>query len=58
MNSSATKDRPHDAMCQSKFCQLLHNSVGTTYTTTPEEIEVMELESYSRPTYNKLVISQ
>jgi len=47
---------PHDVMCQSKFCQLLHNSVGTTCTTHTEQIEVMELEGYSRPTtYNKLV---
>jgi len=35
---------------------LLHNSLGTTYT-SPEQIEVMELEGYSRPTYNKLAHS-
>ena len=50
--SSATTDRPRDVMCQSKSCQLLHNSVGTTCTTSPEQIEVMGLESYSRPTYS------
>ena len=27
---------------------LPHNSVGTTYTTNPENIEVLELEGYSR----------
>jgi len=53
--SSAIADGPRDAMCQSNSCQLLHNSVGTTCTTSPEQIEVMELEGYSRPTYNKLV---
>ena len=55
--SSATADGPRDATCQSKSCQLLHNSVGTTCRTSPEQIEVMELEGYSRPTYNKLVHS-
>jgi len=28
--------------------------IETTCTTSPEQIEVMELEGYSRPTYNKL----
>ena len=55
--SSATTDRPRDVMCQSKSCELLHNSVGTTCTTSPEQSEVMELEGYTRPTYNKLVHS-
>ena len=55
--SSATADGPRDAMCQSKSCQLLHNSVGTTCTTSPEQMEVMESEGYSRPTYNKLLHS-
>jgi len=41
----------------SKCCQLLHNSVGTTFMTSPEQIDVMELEGYSRPTYNKLAHS-
>jgi len=44
-------------MCQSKSCQLQHSNVGTTCTTSPEQIEVTELEGYSRPTYNKLVHS-
>jgi len=44
-------------MRQSKSCHLLHNSVRTTCTTSPEEIEVMESAGYSRPTYNKLVHS-
>jgi len=50
--SSATADEPRDAMCQ-----LLHNSLGTTCTTNPEQIEVMELVGCSLPTYNKLVNS-
>ena len=50
--SSAIADGPRDATCQSNSCQLLHNSVRTTCTTIPEQIEVMELERYSRPTYN------
>jgi len=47
---------PRDAMCQSKLCQLLmqHNSVETSCTTNPEQIEVMELEGYSRQMCNKL----
>ena len=56
--SSAIADGLRDATCQSNSCQLLHNSVGvTTCTTSSEQIQVMELESYSRPTYNKLVHS-
>ena len=55
--SYATADGPREAMYQSKSCQLLHNSVGTTCTTNPEQIEVIELEGYSRPTYSKLVHS-
>ena len=55
--SSATAEVPRDAPCQSKSCQLLHNSVGTTGTTSPEQIEVMELEGYSRPTCSKLCAS-
>ena len=35
----------------------VHNSVGTTCTTSPEQIEVTELEGYSQPTYNKLCAS-
>jgi len=52
--SSATADGPRDVMCQSKSCQLLHDSVGTSCTTNPEQIEVMELDGYSRPTCNEL----
>ena len=46
--SSATADGPRDAICQSKSCQLLHNSVygNNLYD-----------EGYSRPTCNKLVHS-
>ena len=44
-------------MCQWKSCQLLHNSVGTTCTTSPEQIEVLELEGHSQSMYNKLVHS-
>ena len=55
--SSATADGPRDATCQSKSCQLLHDSVGTSCTTNPEQIEVMELDGYSRPTCNKLCAS-
>ena len=40
-----------------EFLPTVANSVGTTGTTSPEQIEVMELEGYSRPTYNKLVHS-
>jgi len=32
-----------------------YSSVGTTCTTSLEQIEVMELEGYNRPTYNKLL---
>ena len=43
---------PRDAMCQLKCCQLLHNSVRTSSTTNPKQIEVglVELAGYSRPT--------
>ena len=34
-----------------------YSSVGTTCATSPEQSEVMELQGYSRPTYNKLVHS-
>jgi len=45
--SSATADRSHDVMCQSKSCQLLlqNNSVETTGTSSPEQREVMEWEN-------------
>ena len=44
-------------MCQAQSCQQLHNRVGTTCTTSPEQIDVTELEGYSRPTHSKLVHS-
>ena len=37
-----------------KTCQLLYDSLGTSCTTNPEQIEVMELNGCSRPTCNKL----
>jgi len=43
--SSATVDRPHDALLQSKSCQLC--------TTNPGQIVVTELEGYSWPTCSK-----
>jgi len=36
-----------------KSRQLPHNSVGATCTTSPEQIEVTELDAHSRPAYNK-----
>jgi len=48
--SSTTADGPCDTMCQSKFCQQLHNSVVRSCTRNLEQIEVMELEGYSQPT--------
>jgi len=45
--SSAISERPRDASCQVKSCQLPRNSAETTCTTSPEQIEVMKLESYS-----------
>ena len=55
--SSAIAEGPRDAACQLKSCQLLRNSAETTCTTSPEEIEVMKLESYSGPMCNKHVHS-
>ena len=56
-NSPYKKLCYRDATCQSNSCQLLHNTVRTTCTKIPEQIEVMQSEGYSRPTYNKLVHS-
>jgi len=42
---------------QLKSCQLPRNSAETTCTTSPEQIEVMKLESYSSPMCNKHVHS-
>ena len=41
-------------MCESKFCQ---QALATSSTTSPVQIKVTELESYSRPTCNKLCAS-
>jgi len=42
--SSAIADGPRDASCQLKSCQLPNNSAENTWTTSPEQIEVMKLE--------------
>jgi len=41
---------------QSKSCQLLHNSAGTTCVTDLKQIKVMELNGYSRPRITDLCI--
>jgi len=43
--SLAIAEARRDASCQLKFCQLPRNSAETTCTTSPEQIEVMTLES-------------
>ena len=53
--SSAIAEGPRDASCQLKSCQLPCNSAETTCTTSPEQIEVIKLESYGGPMCNKLV---
>jgi len=42
--SSAIAEGPRDASCQLKSCQLPYNSAETTCSTSPEQIEVMNLE--------------
>jgi len=42
--SSAIAEGPRDASCQLKSCQLPRNSVETTYTTSPDQIDGMKLE--------------
>ena len=42
--SSAIAERPRDASCQLKSCQLPRNSAETTYTTSPDQIDGMKLE--------------
>ena len=42
--SSAIAERPRDASCQLKSCQLPCNSAETTYTTSPDQIDGMKLE--------------
>jgi len=55
--SSAIAEGPRDASCQLKSCQLPRNTAETTSTTSPEQIEVMKLEGYSGPMWNKHVHS-
>jgi len=55
--SSAIAEGPRVASCQLKSCQLPRNSAETTCTTSPEQIEVMKLDSYSGPMCNKHVHS-
>jgi len=45
LTSSAIAERPRDASCQLKSCQLPRNSAETTCTTSPKQIEVMKLDS-------------
>ena len=54
--SSAIAERPRDASCQLKSCQLPRNSAETTCTSL-EQIEVMKLEGYSGTMCNKYVHS-
>jgi len=54
--SSAIAEEPRDASCQLKSCLLPRNSAETTCT-SPEQIEVMKLEGYRGPMYNKHVHS-
>ena len=42
--SSAIAEGPRDASCQLKSCQSPRNSAETTYTTSPDQIDVMKLE--------------
>jgi len=42
--SSAIAEGPRDAYGQLKSCQLPCNSAETTYTTSPDQIDVMKLE--------------
>jgi len=47
--SSAIAEGPRDGSCKLKSCQLPRNSAETSCTTSPEQIEVMKLEGYTRP---------
>jgi len=42
--SSAIAEKPRDASCQLKSCQLPCDSAETTYTTSPDQIDGMKLE--------------
>jgi len=55
--SSAIAERPRDASCQLKSCQLPRDSAETKCTTSPEQIEVMKLQGYSGAMCNKHVHS-
>jgi len=55
--SSAIAEGPRDASCQLKSCQFPRNNAETTCTTSPEQIEVMKLESYRGAMCNKHVHS-
>jgi len=55
--SSAIAEGLRDASCQLKSCQLPRHRAETTCTTSPKQIEVMTLESYSWATCNKHVHS-
>jgi len=55
--SSAIAEGLRDASCQLKSCQLPRNSSETTCTTSPEQIEVIKLQRYSKAMCNKHVHS-
>jgi len=57
IRSSTVAEGPRDASCQLKSCQLPRNSEETTCTTSPEQIEVMKFEGYSKTMCNKHVHS-
>jgi len=44
-----------DRATRSKSCQLLHNSVETSCTMNQQQMEIMELQGYSRSTCNNFV---
>ena len=43
-SSAISYERPRDALCQLKSCQLSRNSAKTAYTTSPDRIDGMKLE--------------
>ena len=55
--SSAIPERPRDASCQLKSCQLQRNSAETTCTKSIEQIKIIKLEGYSGTVCNKHVHS-
>ena len=52
--SSAIAEGPRDASCQLKSCQLPRNSVETSYTTSPDQIDGMKLEIQSEAMRDRL----